>query len=422
MDSTTKATAAKIFAALSKDNLKKDLMAGLKGINDNTDSVKNVTLDDFEVLYRGSKNETLTAIFKDLFAEDASKNLLTTWPKDVNPKDISNITIKLTVSFKDYQNAFKEASGVYSIVSGKVTVSLVPGFADLTTTSMKGIYTVKTETPVVVSTADGNYSITLDKLASLFNLDGTTTANSDLKVTKKTDTSPVITISDYNNKSQTLDWPSLTTAIDAIDKGTGYADETAEQVDAEYFYLHFGTNKFLNNLHDVLADASKETTYGLKVNNRNNLTLVDSKNLTLDVTFTNYVYYFTGGSQQVTGNVKFVFENSESGAKETSDTSSNTFKATSFTVSSGELTLSDNLKNRTGATATFGTTGITGTIGDDNAADKDSHSSETQGIDFTLNGTTITGLADYNESYSGYLNEFILGGTGLQGIEITLDK
>ena len=411
-----KATAAKIFAALSKDNLKKDLMAGLKGINDNTDSVKNVTLDDFEVLYRGSKNETLTAIFKDLFAEDASKNLLTTWPKDVNPKDISNITIKLTVSFKDYQNAFKEASGVYSIVSGKVTVSLVPGFADLTTTSMKGIYTVKTETPVVVSTADGNYSITLDKLASEFNIDG---SNSDLKVTNEKDASPVISISDYNGKSQTLDWPSLTTVIDAIDKGTGYAEETAEQIDAEYFYQHFGTNKFLNALYDVFNPSADSAEIGdsLTITNKETLALDDNgTSLTLNVHFDNYVYHFTGGSQQVTGDVTFVFTGTKN------DT---TFRATSFTVSSEELTLSDNLKNRPGAKATIGSAEkpMNGTIGDDNATQSDNSQSQDKGITFTVGeDSKITDMTSYKKNYSAYLNEFVLKETGLQGIEITLDK
>ena len=342
------------------------------------------------------------------------------WPEDVNAKDISNITIKLTVSFKDYQNAFKEASGVYSIVSGKVTVSLVPGFADLTTMSMKGIYTVKTETPVVVSTADGNYSITLDKLASEFNIDGKTPANSDLKVTKKSDTSPVITISDYNNKSQTLDWPSLTTAIDAIDEGTGYAEETAEQIDAEYFYKHFGTNKFLNALYDVFNPStdSAEIDDSLTITNKETLALDDNgTSLTLNVHFDNYVYHFTGGSQQVTGDVTFVFTGTKN------DTT--TFKATSFTVSSEELTLSDNLNNRSDAKATIGSAEkpMNGTIGDDNATQSDNSQSQDKGITFTVGeDSKITDMTSYKKNYSAYLNEFVLEETGLQGIEITLDK
>ena len=391
-ESDARDAAASIFSDLSRANLVADLMAGLKGIDNSTDDVDRVTLDEFEVLYQGKANEeikkTIISLFKNGLSKADGLGSLT------SIRDPYNLTLNMTVSFDNYDNAFKDDAKLANMIKeGTVTVSLVPGRIDTTSFELVGTYTVKTDSGLVVDTDNGDYTITLSDLAGAFTLNLTDLSKSDLMVTAKDDTAPNVTIA-LGKESQKLEWPALANAIAAKDTSTSktnFAEDTAKQLDAEYFYQHFGTQRFLTSLSGAWGDNDKTEGHGISIDTKDPaVTLSEEEgadSFTLEVEFTNYLYYFGEGSQTVNGTVTFTFKG---------DVNDSAFTAKTFTVTSDSaLNLTDKTQGGRGpASITF--KDAAGTIG-------------TAGVTFTVDESKISGITDYSgEAYVAAQHEFSL--------------
>lgn len=407
--------AANIFADLSREKLVSDLIAGLKGINNSEDSVPNVTLDSFDVTYNGNLNDgyhnketsaaAFAAILKELLTADSPDALEKAVANLKNFKDFDlrnsyDITIEMTSSFDNYTNAFKDDADWGNIIkSGTVKISMIPDKVDIGNNSFKiyGIYKAETTSPIVVDAENGNdYSIEFSNLSSTYELDMIDLTKSNLTVTTKTDTTPNILIS-LGDVEQKLSWSTLSEAIDGIDKGTNYAEKTATQIDAEYFYANIGPQGFFNDLCAEFnpEDNTLDDTNCLEITtDLDNLTYTEEQESTASFTLefdmlskegTNnegYRYFISTSNQRATGTIQITFYGT---------VANSTFTATSFDLKSvKDITLSDASGIRPDATTSFDIKN--GTIG----------TAPSNGIKFTVDNTgeakKITGIneSDYD--------------------------
>ena len=214
----------------------------------------------------------------------------------------------------------------------------------------------------------------------------------------------------------TLNWKD--DIANEIEENSNFSDYTAEQLDAEYFYQHFGSLRFLNALYAAFNNdngEASETYDNLTISGYTKAKGIElggedsSKTLALTVDFGDGYRYYRGSDsyQTISGKVTFTF---------TGTVEENGFKATSFTVKADStLNLSDSssTNKRPDATATLPAT-ASGKFGDGES--NNGH------IIFTLNDkTAVTGITNYKDSYNDDNNEFVLTAEGgITSIAITL--
>ena len=334
--------------------------------------------------------------------------------------NIYDATIEMTVSFDNY-DAFKDDADYASLItSGTVTVTLIPGRGDLTSKKLEGTYKISTSSadPIVVLTEKNElYTISFENFAGSFTLDGTNGA--DITIPAEEDDSINISIAAGKGTPVTLNWKD--DIASKIEENSNFSDYTAEQLDAEYFYQHFGSLRFLNALYSAFTSE----TAGVADDKHDNLKITDftkengisleegensTKTLTLTVDFGDGYRYYRGSDsyQTVSGKVTFIF----TGTVENSE-----FKATSFTVDAKSLSLSDSSTDNKRPAATATITKASGKFGEG----KEGY------ITFTLKTGTedgesvVTGITNYKDSYNDDNNEFVLTAEGgITSIAITL--
>ena len=437
VDPFTQSEAAKVVSqivnGLDKAEILNDVIKGLTG--DEKDDVPGVTLNSIEGKYKGEKlsDQALAGFLAKFFTkssdnqDSATKTAETetaTLPEDLNDlrRNITDLSITVDVSFgspEPYENAFKANSGVTSIDSGTMTVVLYPGKMDLSEgedsiAKLNGIYKITASNMKVTMDDKTTYTLGISGLDSLFEL--VPGGSSVINVPAEDDSTTSITITKASLPTKTVAWSSLT-----LDDQTGFAPNgtTAKQTDAEYFYQHFGTKNFLNDLYVDMNDATltgvNADNNGLEITNLNDLKVVEiataeepkaneaedtgaTHQLVLKLKLDGYRYYIAGSNQRAASNeITLTFLG-------TLNNEANKFTATKFTAE-GTLTLSDAAKVR--PTVTNVKVNVTdGSIGDDTASDG---GSGTRGIEFTVSSdaekkVTIT---SYNASYAQKLHEFV---------------
>lgn len=436
-DGTLSETAAltalsSIIDDISRAKLKDDMMKGLKGLDSSNDDVPNVTLvgGKISVKYRGTENEDLKKALLGVLTGNTQASLLAENEETTAKPSLQDIfaniydaTIEMTVSFDNY-DAFKDDADYASLItSGTVTVTLIPGRGDLTSKKLEGTYKISTSSadPIVVLTEKNElYTISFENFAGSFTLDGTNGA--DITIPAEEDDSINISIAAGKGTPVTLNWKD--DIASKIEENSNFSDYTAEQLDAEYFYQHFGSLRFLNALYSAFTSE----TAGVADDKHDNLKITDftkengilldngensTKTLTLTVDFGEGYRYYRGSDsyQTVSGKVTFTFTG-------TVENDKNEFKATGFKVKSDStLNLSDSSTNskvskRPNATATISEE-ISGKFGE----------ASNGNIIFTLNEgkTAVTGITNYKDSYNDDNNEFVLTAEeGITSIAITL--
>ena len=406
-----------IIDDISMNKLKTDMMKGLTG--GDGDDVPNVTLvGDISVKYRGTEDLELKNLLLGVITGTASQ---TEPSKELQAKlaNIYDVSIEMTVSF-DYYNAFKDAlsdpnhAATYAdtIKSGTINLKIIPGTGDLKTTKLAGIYTVSTvaNDPLVVITKNNEiYSIALTDFAGTFALEGTSKA--DVCIPAKTDASSTIKIT-KDSESQTLDWTDIASRIE---QDSNFAEQSAELIDATYFYQHLGTLRFLNSVYAVFSEAENDDSNGLSFI-KTGITLdAEKEQFTLALKLTDYEYYREDSFQRASGNVNITF-------KGTLNEDDDTFTATTFTIASTTLSLSDDatgtVRVRSDATVTLS--------GDGKIGDKAEGTGT--GIVFTTSEdhTAISGIKDYDSTpedgeveYSQENQEFVFTGETLPEIKLS---
>ena len=424
-----------IVNGLDKAKILTDVLAGLA--NDSSDNVPGVKLEKLSALYKGEDvpEAELKQLIAKLLSTPSETSATAETGDPVLPltdleefgRNIADFSITVTASFgqnnKPYTNAFKTGSKAKSIDGGTVTITLYPGQAtmgaDDTSISLKGIYEADAEDIKITMTDDTVYTLDVNNLDSLFEL--TSGKGATVYVPANTDNTTSVIIKKASLPEKTVAWSSL-----SLDNSTGFAQKTAKQADAEYFYHHFGSQNFLNDLYADFAegntiegiDATKnELTINVPEGGIKITTISDEETetkttdatheFTLDVTFgttsgAGYTYYIGGSNQRVKGDVQFTFRGTISGT---------TFTANEFSVE-GDVTLSDATATghkRANASAELNGDGKFGTNGS---------------IKFTTDAadagaTKITNITNYKTSYSDTTNRFALN-EGIESIKITL--
>lgn len=438
-----------IFNDISRAKLKEDFINGFKNkINGGTqDAVEGVTLvDTISVKYRGEENTTLKNYLLGVLKGNTQASLLTesdgteTGPtiKDILA-NIYDATIEMTVefenydAFKDQEHDQKEAEHASLITTGKATITICLGRGSdeksSAVTGLEGTYKVSTSStdPIVVLTKDNNiYKISLEDFAGSFKLDLTNESKgAELWIPNKDDDSINISIAKGSGTPVSLNWKTDLTDKNKIEADSNFSDKTAEQLDAEYFYQHFGTLRFLKALYSAFEDgnngvADTTTFKGFTLKTYEDISIDDSpKSFSLNINFADYVYNTGDGNQKVTGDVTFTFigtagENDEAGI----------FKATSFKVKSGTLNLADTLGKRPAATTSFDD--VEGFFGRGNTTTDTSKC-----ISFIVEDGKITGIKQYIDNdpseenannqikYDQDTHEFAITG-GVESIAIKL--
>lgn len=445
-----------IFNDISRAKLKEDMMKGLNGLDSSNDDVPNVTLVDgkISVKYCGEENAELKTALLGALTDKTQASLLaenegtTTKPslQDIFA-NIYDATIEMTVefenydAFKDQEHDQKEAEHASLITTGKATITICLGRGSIdeessAVTGLEGTYKVSTSStdPIVVLTKDNNiYKISLEDFAGSFKLDLTDESKgAELWIPNKDDDSINISIAKGSGTPVSLNWKTDLTDKNKIEADSNFSEKTAEQLDAEYFYQHFGSLRFLNALYAAFnndnGDAG-ETYNNLQItgySKETGITLTEgtseAKVLTLNIDFGDGYRYYRGSDsyQTVSGKVTFIFTG-------TVENDKNEFKATGFKVKSDStLNLSDSSTNskvskRPNATATISEE-ISGNFGEG----KEGY------ITFTLKTGTedgesvVTGITNYQADESKYnddTNEFVLTADGgITSIEIELDN
>lgn len=442
-----------IFNDISRAKLKEDFINGFKNkiSGGKIDAVEGVTLvGDISVKYGGKES---TALKNYLFAALTGKTQtsLLAEETETNIKNIlANIydaTIEMTVefenydAFKDQEHDQKDAEHASLITTGKATITICLGRGSIAeesnaVTGLEGTYKVSTSStdPIVVLTKDNNiYKISLEDFAGSFKLDLTEESKgAELWIPNKDDDSINISIAKGSGTPVSLNWKTDLTDKNKIEADSNFSEKTAEQLDAEYFYQHFGSLRFLNALYAAFnndnGDAG-ETYNNLQItgySKETGITLTEgtseAKVLTLNIDFGDGYRYYRGSDsyQTVSGKVTFIFTG-------TVENDKNEFKATGFKVKSDStLNLSDSSTNskvskRPNATATISEE-ISGNFGEG----KEGY------ITFTLKTGTedgesvVTGITNYQADESKYnddTNEFVLTADGgITSIEIELDN
>ena len=316
--------------------------------------------------------------------------------------------LNYTLDFNDYKNGFDSTKGDAESVTGKVSLVINLGTTD--TQKILGTYTVSTENPVVVTMTDDTvYNVSISAFSGQVSFVMGEDSNGYEFLAPAKDEAATITISKKENSatsaSQDIKWSVIATEEKL--PGTNFSGGIAKQLDAEYFYQHFGTKRFLSTINDVFNATATETTETPVLSfDKEPITIDDGgseKSFTIDLELNGYSYYRGDSNQRVSGNVEITFTG-------TVDSENKTFTATGFTVTTEEaLTLSDASSADKRINATIAFKDVKGTIGDDNAQDKGSFGETDQHVTFTINDSnTISGIADF--TYNQYCNEFVFTG------------
>ena len=193
-------------------------------------------------------------------------------------------------------------------------------------------------------------------------------------------------------------------------------------IDANYFYQHFGTLRFLKALYSAFGEGQNgkaDTTdfKGFTLKTYKDISISENNSFDLTIEFEDYVYNTGDGNQEVTGDVTFTF-------KGTPDENGGIFKATSFDVkSSGDLKLADTLGKRPQATTSLAAEGFFGR--------GNTTTDTSKYISFIASEGKITGIKPYRAStdaedstaitYNQNTNEFVIK-NGIESIKIDLAK
>ena len=413
----------KILDDISRDKVKNDFITGLMNrliAQDGSDAIKEVTLDSYSINYRGEKSAKAESLIKGLLQQYAQQGKVSTLAEGTEDKELEaikanlyDVSIDMKISF-DYYNAFKDTAAVAGrINSGTVNFTIKLGRGDETEGTLEGTYVLNTEKPLVISTKDtaDTYSVEIKNFGSKFSLSA---KEKEIWVPAADDSTVTISVSKNGASAGELNWADI-----ELQGGTNYEKKTAELLDAEYFYQHFGSLRFLNALY-----AAFNNDKGNAGDTYNNLTISEytknngielggedtSKTLALTVDFGDGYRYYRGSDsyQTVSGEATFTF----TGSVENSE-----FTATSFTVDAASLALSDSSSNNKRPAATATITNASGKFGDGDNSNGN--------IVFTLNDkTAVTGITNYQADESKYnddTNEFVLTAEGgITSIAITL--
>ncbi len=396
---------------LSREKLMKAMMAGLEGLDDNIDSVPGVTLSKkgVSVKYRGEENETLKKLLLAVITSDQSALSSLQSLTEENKKELEGIfaniydvSIEMTVSF-DYFDAFKDetsdgtsnaADYADMIQSGTATLTIIPGRGEfdggqMSISSLEGIYTVSVDNLKVITKNDGVYTISFDDFASTVSM----IPSPDLCIPERA-ADIAITVSN-GTETQEVNWADLT-----IDSNSNFAKVSAAKADAEYFYQHFGTLRFLKSMYAVFSEADDDsnglsfTTTGIGI------TGDTEKRFTLNLDLNDYEYYRGDSNQRASGTVSITFKGNDT-------VEDNIFTATSFSIGKTTINLSDGttgtgVRVRSDATVTLSGEG---TIGDEAATEATTATTAeeaTKGIQFTTKTegttTTVTGIKLYDSA------------------------
>ena len=406
-DALTAATS--IFDDISRAKLARDFSLGFANLGEAEDVVPGVTVingkDSIVAKYRGEEVEGLLEYLLSYLLKGTS---LQTTPENITEilNNIYDVTIEIPVRF-EYYNAFKDVTSdpghaaVFAdrIKSGEATLTITFGTGDLATKTFSGTYSINTSAPIEVVTKDSEiYSIALSNFAGSFIIDG---ENSNLYIPNEEDTTPSISVTKDGITHQ-IKWPSLAAEIE---DNSNFAPKTAAQTDAEYFYTHFGTKRFLNALNSAFTNkgkANNDIYDGFEISNYESISITDNS-FSLEIDVDNFRYYRGSDSNQEatsTEPISITFAGTLSGE---------TFTATSFAIKDGSFTLSDsttaqNAKKRDDTTVTF--KDVKGTIGTTDQEDR--------GIKFTVKDTNkISGITNYSDTYNQNQHEFNFGSTGI---------
>lgn len=272
------------------------------------------------------------------------------------------------------ESAFELSNGCY-IIDGKATLTLafdtivvevngsktVKGIYELSATDSDGLTIAekadaKTGTKITFSNFKGSFELNgvdklLEKLAQALNAQQKSANAEDSETAEVTAEYSLKLNLPYakDNVSITWDgkkifWEQLSAKLNNnFDKD----DKSADVLDKEWFYTHFGTEGFLKDLKAALSVfnstvKSQDADTSLVVSAVDYQEAVgtdapeasDSANtLTITLKLSNYKYYLSKGRQQATSDeVVIAFNGTTEGS---------TFTAKSFVVSKGSITLSD---------------------------------------------------------------------------------
>lgn len=242
--------------------------------------------------------------------------------------------ITTTIGFSGYTNGVKEQ--LKSIDGGIIELTMIP--EDMG--GANGIIPMEMDSLVVAMTDGSTYTISSSELYAAM-IEG------ELLLPAKDDRSP-ITIADAKGNSQTVEWKVVASSPENKTDGIMYAEEDRDSLAAAGFYTHFGSHHFLNVLYEKMND--EEGSYDeLVFGDGSFIVAVDEYSVAtfpVDITFTGYNYYKNGTPQSVSGTVYLEF----SGAINSTE-----FKATSFSIRSNTLILSDDSNKHGNASIAFGT-------------------------------------------------------------------
>lgn len=440
-ETEAKTALSNIINDISRKTLIKDVMEGLKGLDDSADTIKGVTLENGPIAaFRGTKSETLTNLFVDLikgtdFTTDSGTKL-TQYITDLKKENLDlttvfdniyDVTMEMTVSFKNY-NPFKnkatdntDATFANLITSGSAAITLSFGRGDLESKTLEGTYKAKMDDITVVSVDSDIYNISFDNFYGTFSL---TSDKQDVTIPARTDDRAEISISKNSSKPVTLNWADdLATNNGPIAGDSNFTEGDTTLIDTAYFYQHFGSKRFLNAIYDALDNGGSSTDYKMKITNYTDSgiafddaatteTKENEKSVTFEINFADYIYYKKASTQTVSGNVNITFTGTVS--------DSTKFTATKFSVEEATLDVKDSstTNKRPDAKATIEGEGHFGT--------------NSGNIVFVTDGSKITGITEYinkaddqqelEETQIEYVqtsHEFVLN-NGIDSIEIKL--
>ena len=405
---------AEMFNTIDVNKFQNDF---IKGITNSTaeDKVAGVTVPSLSYVQSGTEHKDVT---KAQFVEFLTG--LMSPGSSSNPGTLEAIIVP--ISFDNYK-----LGSEFEIVSGNATLTLAIG--DVSEEAITGVYTLtadsadklmvsgsaddKTGKALFIDNFSASFSIDLNALteaisASKTKTEETTVENKNSVVLNLPYSGDAVSIS---YAGEALDWANLQGKITILEAD----EESSAVIDAELFYKHFGTKKFLKDLYTAIpANEEAENTVKLVVGETNIVSVenreeagnaeVYTHSLTMPITFKGYNYYLSGSRQQVSGSVDIKFYGTIAGE---------IFTAKSFSVTSPKaLDLVDSGTAETGkelipakrSAATVEFKEAKGKIG-------------TQGIEFTITGSennyTLSNITDYSESYNQSENEFIFDVKGI---------
>ena len=390
--------------------------------NVNYEGKKYCTLEKFMEVIQSATNQKLLEAAADTEVEqvDAAK-LISALTQ--NPDKISIVYV---LELKSYKDGLKAEELVESI-SGTVNLTLQFGRAigdNIASGKIDGTYALSTTDLNVDMKGSrvANNKVTVKDLPGQFSLSLNNGISIEFKAPNEKEET-IITITEGNASPSTVKWSEIANAN--LLPETAYSADLAKQLDAEYFYQHFGTLRFLKALYSAFEGgnngvADTTTFKGFTLKTYEDISIDEStKSFSLNINFADYLYNTGDGNQKVTGDVTFTFTGTAG-----TDDEAGIFKATSFKVKSGTLNLADTLGKRPAATTSFDD--VEGFFGRGNTTTDTS-----KYISFIASEGKITGIKPYRAStdaedstaitYNQNTNEFVIK-NGIESIKIDLAK